>query len=223
MTYGRILLLGLALFVTGGAVGGQWGRYLAVAAFIGTPLAALFYLSVRPTGVKDAEAKLVAVERLEESVEPSSRWERKQRLTNEWRPATPAQGAEVRRLAKEHRGALVRVRPDRVAEVLTATKGELLRYVVDEDGVGTLVETTASDRTPGRIALGGLAVFVVGWVVAPIADGTALDWVGVALVGGGFIAGALGLLASGSERTEHGALLRTNRGERWTSLAYPED
>lgn len=223
MTYGRILLLGLALLVTGGAVGGRWGGYLAVAAFVGAPLAALLYLSAHPAGVKDAEAKLAVVERLAEADEPPSRWERKQRLTREWRPSTPDQSAEVRRLVKEHRGALVRVLPDRTAEVLAAKKREQFRYVVAEDGRTTVAEASPTDRTPGRIALGGLAVFVLGWVIGTLADGTALEWAGVALVFAGFVVGALGLLASGSERTEHGALLRTNRGERWASLGYPED
>lgn len=65
-----------------------------------------------------------------EADEPPSRWERKQRLIPRWGPASPAQGAEVLRLAREHRGALVRLRPDRTAEVLTATKRERFRYVV---------------------------------------------------------------------------------------------
>lgn len=109
------------------------------------------------------------------------------------------------------------------AEVLTAKERQQFRYVVAEDGRTTVLEATPTDRTPGRIALGGLVAFVLGWIIAPLADGTALEWAGVALVFAGFVVGALGLLASGSERTEHGALLRTNRGERWTSLGYPED
>lgn len=223
MSYGRIVLLGLALFVTGGAVGGRWGGYLAVAAFIGTPLAALFYLAKRPAFFKDAGAKLEAIERLEETVEPSSRWERKQRLTQEWRPASPDQGVEVRRLVKEHHGALVRVRPDRAAEVLTATKCELLRYEVDEAGVATVAERAAIDRSGRRLGLGGLGVIVAGWALAAAGQGTSFEKVGIVLLVLGFVGAALGFLVAGSERTEHGTLLRTNRGERWTSLGYPED
>lgn len=223
MTYGRILLLGLTLFVIGGAVGGRWGGYLAVAAFLGTPLAALALLSLRPGGVKDAEAKLAAIEQLREADEEPTRWERKQRLTRDWRPSTPAQGVEVRRLATEHNGALVRVRTDRSADVLTATTAEVLRYEVDENGVVRVTEQVARDRSGRWLGLGGIGGFLLGWALAVAGQDTPLEGVAAVLLFGGFASAALGFLISGSERTEHGALLRTRRGERWTSIGYPED
>lgn len=223
MTYGRILLLGLTLFFIGGAVGGRWGGYLAVAAFLGTPLAAFVLLSLRPGGVKDAEAKLAAIEQLPETDDEPTRWERKQRLVPRWNPASPEQAAAVRRLVDEHRGALVRVRTDRSADVLTATKSEELRYEVDENGVVRVTEQAARDRSGRRLGLGGSGAFLLGWALAAAGQDTPLEWVAGVLLFGGFVSAALGFLISGSERTEHGALLRTRRGERWTSIGYPED
>lgn len=214
--------LGLALFIAGGAVDGRLGQYLAVAAFVGTPAAAIAYMLRYPTGVKSPEAMLAAAEQLSEAEEPSTKWERKQRLTRDWRQATPDQGAEVRRLVKEHRGALVRNLADGSAEVLTGQHGDFVRYRVGEDGTSTVAESIPSDGTHellGRIALGCLAVFVLSWIVGGILDQGAF----AILAFVAFIVGVFAFIARGSGETEHGALLQTKRGERWTSLGYLKD
>lgn len=226
MTYGRLLLLGLTLFIVGGAIDGRMGAWLAVAAFVGTPVAALIYLTRYPSGLKDSDTKLAAVEQLPEADESSTKWERRQRLTRDWRHATPSQGAEVRRLVKEHRGALVRNLPDGATEVLTGKDGGFVRYAVSEEGTSTVAESIPSDSAHvalGRIALGGLVVFVLSWPLGALLDGTRLEWLFAVLAFGGFVVAMFAFLGRGASKTESGALLQTKRGERWTSLGYPDD
>lgn len=175
-----------------------------------------------PTGVKNPDAILAAAEQLPEAEEPSTKWERKQRLTRDWRSATPEQGNEVLRLVKEHRGALVRSLPEGTAEVLTGRKGDFVRYRVGEDGTSTVAESIPSDGTHellGKIVLGCLAVFVLSWIVAPIVE----HWAFPILAFVAFVVGVFAFIARGSGETEQGALLQTKRGERWTSLGYPQD
>lgn len=211
----------MALFITGGAVEGPWGGHLAVAAFVGTPLAAMIYLWRYPSGVKNPDEKLATIERSSEKEEPPSRWERRQRLTPDWRSRAPARRSEVLRLVKEHRGALVRALPDGTTELLTGRKGATVRYLVTEDGLSSIVESISdgTHETLGKIILGAFAVFVGSWVLAASIDAPALMW----LAFGAFIVAGFAFMARGSAETESGALLQTQRGERWTSLGYPED
>lgn len=222
--YGAILLVGLAVFITGASVGGELGGLLAVVGFVGTPIAALTFRHFSPALVAKPEQKLAALETQTDKEEPASRWERRQRLVRHWGPATPEQTATVSCLVRQHQGALVRTRPDGTAEVLTGKKGDFVRYSVSTDGIAEVVEELPSDgsyRALRWIAAAGFLVFAFGWY--GLSNLFESDWPAGVLAFAGFAVGALALAALGAENHEHGALLRTKRGERWTSLGYPRD
>jgi hypothetical protein len=97
-----------------------------------------------------------------------------------------------------------------------------VRYHVGGDGTSTVAESIPSDGTHevlGKVVLGCLAVFVLSWIVGAILDQGAF----AILAFVAFVVGAFAFISRGSAETEHGALLQTKRGERWTSLGYPQD
>lgn len=68
---------------------------------------------------------------------------------------------------------------------------------------------------------GGFAAFALGWfVVLPFTD---RDVIAAVPAFGGFIVGSIGMGVLGTENGESAALLRTKRGERWSSLGYKRD
>ena len=140
-----------------------------------------------------------------------------------WNP-TPAQDRAALFLCDSSIGGRVRSLPDGTAERHTVESGAFRRYLIDEDGTATLVESQPrSPRYGWSIALiwsGLLCAFVVP-ISLTLADNAGLVanepddfWAAMALLAG------LVLFVVGMGRHPHGG---TPPRERWTLIGGAED
>jgi hypothetical protein len=140
-----------------------------------------------------------------------------------WNP-TPAQERVALVLCDSSVGGQVRSLPDGTAELRTVERGAFRRYLIDEDGTATLVESEPRTRVYAwSIVLAWLGlglVFVVPFVVL-LADNIGLAeqepddfWAAMVLLAG------LVVFVVGMALHPHGG---TPPGERWTIIGTAEE
>jgi hypothetical protein len=140
-----------------------------------------------------------------------------------WNP-TPAQERVALVLCDSSVGGQVRSLPDGIAELRTVEGGAFRRYLIDEDGTATLVESRPRSAAYGwSIALmwsGLLCVFVVPFSLI-LADNVGLvseepdDFWGAMVLLAGLVVFVVGMALH-----PHGG---TPPGERWTLIGGAEE